>query len=662
MAKKPSGSKRAAKANRRKTRQSRHLTPVPARDGSAEGIAANRDDSFERIRSERILESIRPEFLAWYQLEYGDTEEAGECLDGVKLLLNVVGELTGRYPATNFSPGTVRAALEALEPAREQDPDLVDSLLGLWHVYIDFLAETGHWGGTEAEYDVVHELLIEQTGTDLDPVEVQIPEMSQAEQLSGLAELALIQRVGALLRWLGGGRPVTSTGALRLKDIDAAAACVGVKARGSRTRTAGADVQPGGEGAGLDVSGLDGDGVAAAGRDAMGPDGGYVVQSMHEVPILNHIWAALTDAGLITIKSTVVQPGDAAAQWLEGTPEQQTALFGDLIRRFLLLHVFQETSLPVDMGQAASSLEMAVLLSAAKSIPVPTASLESTNTPGDAVDFISDMVRDRVRSRLSRLADLDLVRIEEHYAVAPVVARCVADAFEDITTAFAALAKSAYVDDDEAGDADDTVQATGSENADDDAGQRIYQLNILLRGSKPPIWRRVLIPATCRLDEVHATIQRVFGWMGGHLHLFSSGGGYGDRTFQPMDSLDFDPVEADAEDEAAIRLADVLTHIGDDLTYIYDFGDDWVHGITLEKVISADSGQAYPCCTGGRGADPSEDSGGVWGWAELVGAANNPSDEAYAESREILGLGDGESFDPKAFDHREVDAVLNVYR
>ncbi len=61
------------------------------------------------------------------------------------------------------------------------------------------------------------------------------PDLAEDEALEVFAGLPLIQRTTALLRWIGDGRPVAGTGALRLKDLEAAAACVGVSVRGAGT-------------------------------------------------------------------------------------------------------------------------------------------------------------------------------------------------------------------------------------------------------------------------------------------------------------------------------------------------------------------------------------------------------------------------------------------
>ncbi len=48
----------------------------------------------------------------------------------------------------------------------------------------------------------------------------------------------------------------------------------------------------------------------------------------------------------------------------------------------------------------------------------------------------------------------------------------------------------------------------------------VYQLKIVLRGVKPPVWRRVLVPKDCTIAVLHETVQIAMGWCDCHLHRF----------------------------------------------------------------------------------------------------------------------------------------------
>ena len=47
-----------------------------------------------------------------------------------------------------------------------------------------------------------------------------------------------------------------------------------------------------------------------------------------------------------------------------------------------------------------------------------------------------------------------------------------------------------------------------------------YQLKITIKGSKPPIWRRVVVPEQFTFCQLHQVIQEAFGWYDYHLHEF----------------------------------------------------------------------------------------------------------------------------------------------
>jgi hypothetical protein len=177
----------------------------------------------------------------------------------------------------------------------------------------------------------------------------------------------------------------------------------------------------------------------------------------------------------------------------------------------------------------------------------------------------------------------------------------------------------------------------------------VYQLKITLRGvSKPPVWRRVAVPADITLDVLHEVIIAAVGWHGGHLHVFSTGW---EEYGTPHPDLDH-------SDEAGVWLPELLSEPGDKLRYIYDFGDDWQHDILLEDILQEVPGSTYPYCLAGKGKRPPEDCGGVWGYADLKDIMADPDDEQHQEMLDWLCLASADSFDPKAFSIDEVNARL----
>ena len=160
----------------------------------------------------------------------------------------------------------------------------------------------------------------------------------------------------------------------------------------------------------------------------------------------------------------------------------------------------------------------------------------------------------------------------------------------------------------------------------------------------PPVWRRVLIPASYTLDRVHAIIQAAMGWEDSHLHMFRIVG----REYGPA-HLD---VELEALDESKYRIGDLLK-TGDRAGYEYDFGDGWDHELAVEASVVADAVTVYPACTGGEGACPPEDCGGPGGFADLKDLLAGPA----SPDREEMRAWAGEHYDPAHFDLAAANAA-----
>jgi hypothetical protein len=172
----------------------------------------------------------------------------------------------------------------------------------------------------------------------------------------------------------------------------------------------------------------------------------------------------------------------------------------------------------------------------------------------------------------------------------------------------------------------------------------IIQLKVTLRRVKPPVWRRLLMPGTMNLGELHTAIQAAMGWDDCHLHVFDIGGeSFGDRR-----SVD------DVADEKRPTLNGLLRSSVIRFSYTYDFGDNWEHTIAFEKSELAVEGGSYPACIGGKRNCPPEDCGGPWGYQRLLAILADPDHPEHADQIDWIG----EEFEPNEFNVEHANTVL----
>ena len=174
----------------------------------------------------------------------------------------------------------------------------------------------------------------------------------------------------------------------------------------------------------------------------------------------------------------------------------------------------------------------------------------------------------------------------------------------------------------------------------------VYQLKVSLDGMKPPIWRRILLPAHMNLKDLHRAIQASMGWADYHLHQFVQRGMFF--------GLPDDEFGMHIEDENEYTISDLLPQEKDKMKYEYDFGDSWEHTVLLEKILPADDTLQLPSCIKGKRACPPEDCGGIWGYQELLEIIHDPSHPEYEETLEWLGG----KYDPEHFDLAAVNRKL----
>lgn len=177
--------------------------------------------------------------------------------------------------------------------------------------------------------------------------------------------------------------------------------------------------------------------------------------------------------------------------------------------------------------------------------------------------------------------------------------------------------------------------------------RRISQLKVTLRGSRPPIWRRILVRSDIRLSRLHEILQAVMGWTDSHLHQFEAG-----RTLYGLPDPEF---PFDRQDDRKVRLDEVLRRAKDRLRYEYDFGDGWEHDIVLEKIEATQAGRRYPWVLAGKRACPPEDCGGILGFSSFLEAIKDPHHPEHRETLEWVGG----RYDPEAFDVEEKNRQIH---
>lgn len=181
--------------------------------------------------------------------------------------------------------------------------------------------------------------------------------------------------------------------------------------------------------------------------------------------------------------------------------------------------------------------------------------------------------------------------------------------------------------------------------------QSIYQIKITLNDSKPLIWRKVLIPDSISLHQLHTILQIVMGWTNSHLHQFI----IDDELYgEPEEE---DGYSEDLKNEKHYRLNQFVRRKGFKFIYEYDFGDSWGHTIHVEAILAVEKGKQYLVCLEGKRACPPEDIGGVTGYNNLLKIFTNPKHPDYNDMREEFG----EDFDPEFFDIEDVNSGLRRY-
>ncbi|HSO89970.1 MAG TPA: hypothetical protein VLR70_02355 [Arthrobacter sp.] len=388
------------------------------------GTRASAPQSLSTFRADRAVDALTPAFVRWFEeVSPGSAAAALESLVPVRAVMGRYMERTAAADVTSFEPAglsaavadEVVAAVEAASTITGAAPgevsvlEITSFVIHSVGAFVEFLVETGRWSGPADQLAEVLDFL--DTAADDDDGGrgfIDVPDIPVEEALEALSRLPLIQRATALLQWIGEGKPVTATGGLRQRDIEAAAACVGVTVKG------------GTKGAGSPLPGTAGE-----------ADPVPTVRSMYDVPLLADIWAALESAELITITSTKVVPSAESGDFLASETTKRLDELVFFVDQFLVAAVLNyDPAQPWE--KSLSGLQASILMAASTADP-PAADFALAapdNALAEETEMVGLLTKVAVR-RMEDLAELGLLTIDTHFRVPPALIRCIADVFDD---------------------------------------------------------------------------------------------------------------------------------------------------------------------------------------------------------------------------------------
>ncbi|WP_434655316.1 plasmid pRiA4b ORF-3 family protein [Thermoanaerobacterium thermosaccharolyticum] len=183
---------------------------------------------------------------------------------------------------------------------------------------------------------------------------------------------------------------------------------------------------------------------------------------------------------------------------------------------------------------------------------------------------------------------------------------------------------------------------------------KILQLKITLKDVKPPVWRRVLVKDDITFYKLHKIIQYTMGWFEVHLYEFRLGNMIIGEKSDEFDIFSMGKIKS----ARRVKLNSMNFVPKDKFRYVYDFGDDWIHDIVVEKVLEPEEGIKYPICIGGKRCCPPEDVGGPWGYMNFLEAIRDPKHPEHESMLEWVGG----SFDPEEFSVEEVNEGLKFIK
>ena len=308
----------------------------PGRAAAAANIV-----SIDEFRARSTGDDVTAGFMKWVR---ANTEllQLGDPLPVLRTFLENHGASARTSVSTVLEPSATQVALgKYFYDHPEEDFDFVLHVVVGYLLYLD---DSDLWSGSDELFEEVQEALLEALDDDsdeeFDDRVFDVPALTRSQTRDALLALPLATHLQAFVAWFGNKRDVTSTGLLTRKDIQGAAAALGVAAQGVGSPSQGAS-----------------------------PDQGAPLQvtSAQQIPQLDLFWDSLLRIGLVEVGSRHAIMNHPLES-LEGTARED-----------MLMHLLRDVAL---------SLYLQFIATAAPAGPPAGEATDQTSLAGDLISSI----------------------------------------------------------------------------------------------------------------------------------------------------------------------------------------------------------------------------------------------------------------------------------
>ena len=136
------------------------------------------------------------------------------------------------------------------------------------------------------------------------------------------------------------------------------------------------------------------------------------------------------------------------------------------------------------------------------------------------------------------------------------------------------------------------LRRSGARGAPPEPGDLVLVVTADLLNARRPA--RLAVLERQHLTALHEAIQEAFGWLDDHLYSFWLDGGFFSETLGVEFTTPVTPDEGPPT--ADLPIAELGLRVGQEIGYVFDFGDEWRVRLTVEQRADPEAAAEYPAC------------------------------------------------------------------